>query len=57
MIDGLLSQLGTLWKQSYKEIDFEAKIELRQGLISLIEWGKYHKSEVEQRRNEIGRAN
>ena len=37
-----------------EEIDFEAKIELRQGLIALIEWRKNHKSEVEQRRNEAG---
>jgi UDP-glucose 4-epimerase len=37
-----------------EEIDFEAKIELRQGLIDLIEWRKNHKSEVKQRRNEAG---
>ena len=36
------------------EIGFEAKIELRQGLIDLIEWRKNHKSEVEKRRNEAG---
>lgn len=37
-----------------EEIGFEAKIELRQGLIDLIEWRKNHKSEVEQRRNKAG---
>ena len=37
-----------------EEIGFEAKIELRQGLLDLIEWRKNHKAEVEQRRNEIG---
>jgi UDP-glucose 4-epimerase len=36
-----------------EEIGFEAKIELRQGLIDLIEWRKNHKSEVEQRRSKI----
>ena len=36
------------------EIGFEAKIDLRQGLIDLIEWRKKHKSEVEQRRSELG---
>jgi UDP-glucose 4-epimerase len=35
------------------EIGFEAKIELRQGLIDLIEWRKNHKFEVEQRRIKI----
>jgi UDP-glucose 4-epimerase len=35
------------------EIGFEAKIELRQGLIDLIEWRKNHKFEVEQRRSKI----
>ena len=35
------------------EICFEAKIELRQGLIDLIEWRKNHKFEVEQRRIKI----
>ena len=37
-----------------EEIGFEAKIELHQGLLDLIEWRKNHKAEVEQRRNEIG---
>jgi UDP-glucose 4-epimerase len=37
-----------------KEIGFEAKIELRQGLIYLIEWRKNHKAEVEQRRRKAG---
>jgi UDP-glucose 4-epimerase len=37
-----------------EEIGFEAKIELRQGLIELIEWRKKHRAEVEQRRNELG---
>ena len=37
-----------------EEIGFEAKIELRQGLIDLIEWRKNHKAEVERRRLEIG---
>ena len=36
------------------EIGFEAKIELREGLIDLVEWRKNHKSEVEKRRNEAG---
>jgi UDP-glucose 4-epimerase len=35
-----------------EEIGFEAKIELRQGLIDLIQWRNNHKAEVEQRRRE-----
>ena len=37
-----------------KEIGFEAKIELRQGLLDLIEWRNSHKAEVERRRREAG---
>ena len=37
-----------------KEIGFEAKIELRQGLLDLIEWRNSHKAEVERRRQEAG---
>ena len=37
-----------------KEIGFEAKIELRQGLLDLIEWRNSHKVEVERRRREAG---
>ena len=44
-------------EKAREEIGFDAKIELHQGLIELIEWRKKHKTEVEQRRNEIGRSN
>jgi len=37
-----------------KGIGFEATIELRQGLMDLIEWRKNHKAEVEQRRRDAG---
>ena len=37
-----------------KEIGFEAKIELRQGLLDLIEWRNCHKAEVAKRRQEAG---
>ena len=37
-----------------KEIGFEAKIELRQGLLDLIEWRNSHKAEVKRRRQEAG---
>ena len=37
-----------------KEIGFEAKIELRQGLLGLIEWRNSHKAEVKRRRREAG---
>jgi UDP-glucose 4-epimerase len=37
-----------------KEIGFEAKIELRQGLLDLIEWRNSHKAEVGKRRQEAG---
>jgi UDP-glucose 4-epimerase len=37
-----------------KEIGFEAKIEIRQGLLGLIEWRNSHKAEVERRRQEAG---
>lgn len=37
-----------------KEIGFEAKIELRQGLLDLIEWRNSHKAEVENRRQNAG---
>jgi UDP-glucose 4-epimerase len=39
-----------------EEIGFEAKIELRQGLMGLIEWRKNHKAEVEKRRLDAGIA-
>jgi UDP-glucose 4-epimerase len=39
--------------KAIEEIGFESKIELRQGLIDLIEWRKNHKFEVEQRRSKI----
>jgi UDP-glucose 4-epimerase len=37
-----------------KEIGFEAQIELRQGLLDLIEWRNCHKAEVAKRRQEAG---
>ena len=36
------------------EIGFEAKIELRQGLLDLIEWRNSHKAEVKKRRQDAG---
>jgi UDP-glucose 4-epimerase len=39
-----------------EEIGFEAKIELRQGLLDLIEWRNSHKAEVARRRQEAGIA-
>ena len=40
--------------KSEEEIDFKAKVDLKQGLEWLIEWRNKHKAEVEQRRREIG---
>ena len=37
-----------------KEIGFEAKIELHQGLLDLIEWRNSHKTAVKRRRQEAG---
>ena len=37
-------------KKASEEIKFNAKIKLREGLLSLIEWRNKHKSEVESRR-------
>jgi UDP-glucose 4-epimerase len=39
------------------EINFKAKVELREGLKQLIDWRNNHKAEVEQRRREAGLIN
>ena len=41
-------------KRASEEIDFTAKIELKDGLERLIEWRSSHKAEVERRRREVG---
>ena len=41
-------------EKAKKGIGFEAKTELRQGLLGLIEWRESHKAEVEKRRQEAG---
>jgi len=41
-------------KKASEEIDYTARIELREGLEKLIAWRANHKSEVEARRKEVG---
>ena len=41
-------------KRASKEIDFTAKLDLMEGLKSLIEWRKNHIAEVEARRKAVG---
>ena len=41
-------------KRAAREIGFEARTELREGLAKLIEWRSQHSSEVERRRREAG---
>ncbi len=41
-------------KRAAREIGFEAKTELREGLAKLIEWRSQHSGEVERRRREAG---
>lgn len=41
-------------KRASKEIGFDAKLDLMEGLKRLIEWRKSHKAEVEARRKAIG---
>lgn len=41
-------------KKASQEINFEAKVNLREGLKRLIEWRNSHKEEVEQRRIQAG---
>ena len=43
-------------KRAAREIGFEARTELREGLAKLIEWRWQHSSEVERRRREAGLA-
>ena len=44
-------------KKASAEIDFTAKIQLKDGLRKLIEWRNSHKAEVEERRKEAGLSN
>ncbi len=41
-------------KKAESEINFKAKIELKEGLKKLIEWRDNHKAEVEMRRKDVG---
>lgn len=41
-------------KRASEEINFTAKIELKEGLERLINWRSTHKAEVERRRREVG---
>ena len=41
-------------KRASEEIEFTARVELMEGLKSLIEWRASHKTEVETRRREVG---
>ena len=41
-------------KKAEKEIGFQAKVELKEGLKKLIEWRDSHKAEVEMRRRDVG---
>ena len=43
-------------KRASKEISFDAKLDLRQGLNRLVEWRASHKAEVEARRRDVGLA-
>ena len=43
-------------KRASKEIGFDAKLDLRQGLNRLVEWRASHKAEVEARRRDVGLA-
>ncbi|HUP81343.1 MAG TPA: NAD-dependent epimerase/dehydratase family protein, partial [Pirellula sp.] len=43
-------------KRASKEIGFDAKLDLREGLQRLVEWRASHKVEVEARRRDVGLA-
>ena len=43
-------------KLASKEINFDAKLDLREGLNRLVEWRASHKAEVESRRRDVGLA-
>lgn len=43
-------------KRASKEIGFDARLDLRQGLERLVEWRASHKAEVEARRRDVGLA-
>jgi UDP-glucose 4-epimerase len=47
------NRIGSAERAS-REIEFTARVELIEGLKSLIEWRASHKTEVETRRREVG---
>lgn len=44
-------------KKAEKEINFQARVQLKEGLAKLIEWRNNHKEEVAQRRSKVGLSN